>query len=172
MVRELLDYDPETGALTWRERGREHFMTYRSQRSWNAKHAGKGAGNIDALGYHVVQFGTRKYKAHRLAWLYVHGVWPDADIDHINGVRADNRLRNLRAVSHAENARNVARSSRNTSGVVGVSWHSKQGKWVAYVKTGGRLQNLGAFDNKEEAISVREKAVRERGFHENHGRAA
>ena len=111
-AREHFDYDPETGIIV-------------------RKATGKAAVSRDKDGYILVGFMYKKYRAHRVAWAIHHGSWPDGEIDHINGVRDDNRIENLRCVSRHENKKNTAIPSHNTSGVVGVTWHKPSRKWRA-----------------------------------------
>jgi hypothetical protein len=115
-------------------------------------------------------FGLR-LPAHRVVWAIHRGVWPDGEIDHINGDRADNRISNLRDVTRSENARNAAKPRTNRSGVVGVNWRTSKGKWRAYISEGDRTTHLGYFDDFSEAVNVRIAEERRRGFHENHGRS-
>jgi len=98
------------------------------------------------------------------------GAWPPDQIDHVNGVRTDNRIENLRSVTHAENGRNQAIPRNNTSGVMGVARRTRGKKWHAQIKVGGKQIHLGSFDDKDEAIAARAAADIEHGFHENHGR--
>lgn len=98
------------------------------------------------------------------------GEWPKADIDHINGDITDNRLCNLRAVSHEANTQNQKLRRTNTSGVMGVSFHKPYRKWVAAVKCNGKVNFLGCFHRKEDAIAAREAGLIRFGFHPNHGK--
>lgn len=168
----LLFYNPETGELVWLERPRELFSAERHWKRWNTKFAGQPAFTTLACGYRQGRIFNKLYSAHRVAWGLVHGVWPDGDVDHINGAGDDNRLVNLRAVSHAENCRNQKRQSANTSGVTGVNWDKRWNKWRAEITVDGRTRNLGRFANKPDAIAARKLAEREHGFHKNHGRIA
>jgi hypothetical protein len=104
------------------------------------------------------EIGVRKgiYKAHRLAWLYVYGRWPDGEIDHINGDGCDNRIANLREATPAENNYNRVRRIDNTSGIKGVSWNKRSGQWLVHVGFGGRIVHGGLFDTIEEAKAARE----------------
>jgi hypothetical protein len=95
------------------------------------------------------------YKAHRLVWLYVNGAWPTHSIDHINGIRDDNRIENLRDVPQKVNGENRRQAQRNNqSGYLGVSWNRSRGKWAASIRTDRRLKHLGWFDSPEEASEM------------------
>ncbi len=172
-LRELLTYNPETGELKWLPRGPEHSGRNCGWKSFNRRFAGKAAfTSINRDGYHHGRIFDGTYQAHRVAWAIVHGSWPEHQIDHINGDRADNRLSNLRAVSGAENCRNIARPSNNSSGHIGVVWHKKQSKWQAQIGVNGKRIYLGLFASLSAAVEARAEASRRFGFHENHGRAA
>ena len=107
---------------------------------------------VNSRGYVVVKFNRSLYLAHRLAWLYLHGVWPSGDIDHINGVMTDNRECNLRDVPTRLNQENRRRASRGyTSCLLGVSWNSRQQKWVAHIQVNKKQVHLGQFDCKLKA---------------------
>lgn len=168
IVREFFAYDPLTGALTWRFRARSHFSGDREHKTWNTRFAGKPAGSIDGHGYRYVRVHGSPFKVHRLAWVHQFGVWPAGDVDHINGDVSDNRLPNLRDVSHARNCRNQTLRCTNTSGFTGVSWNSGMRKWQAYVKKDGRKYHLGYFERIEDAHSAYAKRARELGFTERH----
>lgn len=144
-LKELLDYDPGTGVFTWRvSRG-------------NAK-SGSVAGSKNGQGYLQIMVDGKRYKSHRLAWLYVHGKFPPEHIDHINRARADNRIANLRLATSSENPQNQRKRRNNTSGVVGVHWHKKLGKWQAYIMSNGRGIHLGYYGTIEEAAAARAAA--------------
>jgi hypothetical protein len=177
-VSALLKYDSETGKLYWLPRTPDMFPAETAfsggqeakAKNWNSRYAGKEAfTSVQNCGY--VQGGIlgRGYLAHRVAWLLVTGAWPKNQIDHINGDRTDNRIANLREVSNAENARNMSISSRNKSGVPGVFWDTKRGKWVANIGENSRTRHLGSFDDFNLAVEAREKAMTAKGFHPNHG---
>jgi hypothetical protein len=170
-MKELLDYDPSTGALTWKPRGIEMFKSEHDCRAWNTRFAGKPFGSKDANGYIRGGIRPKSYLAHHLAWYLAHGRWP-AEIDHINGVRDDNRLCNLREVTRAENNKNRKRRSNNTSGVAGVSFVARLGKWRAYITGNGRQVPLGCYSDLNDAIAARKAAEKEFEYHPNHGRAA
>ncbi len=157
-VRKYFNYDPATGILT--------NKVYRGQRAL----AGKEAGTINSNGYRVVGLKGRLYKAHRLIWLYVHGKFPENEIDHINGITDDNRIVNLRDVTHLKNGCNLRTPSNNTSGKCGVSWSKQSGKWKAAIQVDGSKIHLGFFDDINLAQQARKAADVKYGFHPNHGR--
>jgi hypothetical protein len=112
--------------------------------------------------------GGRSYYLHRVIWLLVHGEWPET-VDHIDGDRSNNRLANLRSVSHLENMKNCRRSVRNTSGITGVSFRSADQTWIAYITQDGKRVHLGTFSAMDEAVSARKIAEKQFGYHQNHG---
>ena len=166
MVREYLDYRPDTGEVFWNFLGAQWFSNRYQRNHWNGCHAGKPAGGKTTDGYMQIQINKRQYKLHRVIWLYIYGYWPD-QIDHINGNKSDNRLCNLRNVSQHENRKNMKLDKRNTSGFSGVSWIESKKQW--HVKIGKRA--VGFFSEKADAIRARKKAEVEHGYHANHGRA-
>lgn len=102
-------------------------------------------------GYIRIKLNNKPYKAHRLAWLYVHGHWPD-EIDHINGDRADNRIANLKACTRAENQQNRSNLSKNNrSGYLGVTFSEKERKWIAQIMINKKRKRIGAFVSAEDA---------------------
>jgi hypothetical protein len=108
-------------------------------------------GTVNNMGYVVVRAGGKLHLAHRLAWLYVTGLWPRAVIDHINGDKSDNRLANLREATHAENLINAKIHANNRSGLKGVAWNKSCKRWGAYIGYGGKSRYLGVYKTKEEA---------------------
>jgi hypothetical protein len=171
-IRSLLSYNPETGSLTWLARPRSDFADTRSFTRWATTYEGTIASHIGGRGYVVVHIAGQNYLGHRLAWALHFGTWPDSQIDHINHIRADNRIVNLREVDHAGNARNASIAVNNTSGVTGVSWSPVLGVWVAGIGHENKWVNLGKFDSRELATAARKDAERRFGYHPNHGRAA
>lgn len=134
-LRELLHYDPSTGAFAWRV-----------SRGNVAK--GDVAGGPSANGYTKIRVEARLYLAHRLAWLYVHGEWPPHQIDHVNGARSDNRIGNLRSATSAENHQNIrAAMTNNKSGLLGV--FAKRGKFASCIGLDGKNKFLGTFETPE-----------------------
>lgn len=140
-VAEVLRYDPDSCMFTWA-----------CDRPGGAK-AGDEAGHLHSTGYRYIGIDGRRYRAHRLAWLIVHGQMPAGEIDHINGNPGDNRIANLRDVPRGVNAQNLhaALKSNKRSGLLGVSWHPQAQRWKAKLQTGGKAKHLGYFDTPEEA---------------------
>lgn len=176
VLRQLLDYNPDTGVLTWKERGPQWFKDGRHSAAhtaakWNSQNAGKEAFTGDVTGYRLGRINKRHLLAHRVIWMMVHGVDPD-HIDHINGDRADNRLVNLRDVTATGNVRNSKLPCNNTSGVIGISWDRSRAKWEAHITLADRKKHIGRFPCIGQAIRARKEAERRHGFHPNHGRAA
>jgi hypothetical protein len=144
-LRRALDYDPETGLLFWRWRDEV-------PRKVNVRFAGKPAGGPDGqFGYVTVRLYNRLYQAHRLAWLHVHGEWPEQVLDHIDGNPTNNRIENLRPATRAENNRNRVKQPGFTSQYKGVSWNQRMGKWFAQIQLAKKTYALGFHDTEEEA---------------------
>lgn len=129
----ILEYIPDTGELK-----------YKISRGCKAK--GSTAGYIHRTGYIQVELSGKAYLAHRLAWLLYYKVWPTNNIDHINRVKSDNRITNLRDATQEQNMANRSINKNNTSGYPGVSYYKSTGKWVS--KYGGK--HLGYFNTPEE----------------------
>lgn len=147
-LRELLDYDPETGAFRWR-RGRGKMR------------AGALAGSLQSAGYSQIYIDGRNYTAHRLAWLYVTGRWPGGEIDHADGDRLNNRFANLRNASRSENNANSRRRYNNRSGYKGVSFFKSAGLFAACIAKDGRRFHLGYFQRAEDAHAAYVAKARE-----------
>jgi len=133
--------------------------------------SGAIAGTPISGGYINICINQKKYRAHRLIWLMFNGNMPDGDIDHVNGIRSDNRIENLRCVSRRENCKNQQLRSDNKSGTVGVCFNSQRNKWESYIKAGDKKINLGLYEDIESAKKARLDAEIDLGFHVNHGRA-
>ena len=114
-------------------------------------------------GYWYIVVDGKRYVAHRIVWALVHGVDPTYQIDHINGVRDDNRIENLRLApkGQLDNLQNSALQSNNTSGYRGVSWHKIVGKWQGRIVKNQKTTHLGYFDTPEEAYAAYLKAKKE-----------
>tara|TARA_Y100000815_G_scaffold272134_1_gene300342 strand:+ start:45 stop:605 length:561 start_codon:yes stop_codon:yes gene_type:complete len=175
-LRQLLRYEPETGKLFWRERPVELFKDDKQRKAasrakaWNTRYAGKEAGNRAADGYIDVRLlGIGLFQAHRICYAIAHGHWPDI-CDHIDGIRDNNRITNLRSVDSSANSRNCAKNCRNSSGRGGVSWLKASRKWLAFINVNGKRIHLGHHENFEDAVSARAKAEKHHNFSARHGR--
>ena len=146
-LRQVVEYDAETGVIIWKV-------------SPSSKSpVGSVAGVVNSAGYRILTIDGKKYLAHRLAWLYVHGVWPKEDIDHVNRVKTDNRLINLREATRTQNNINGRVRSDNKSGFTGVNWHNGSQKWRVTVHKDGKQFQVGMFDDIEEAAAAYKKAA-------------
>lgn len=146
-VRRVLDYDAGTGRLTWR-------VTLS-----NRAVAGRTPTALDSHGYMVVRIHGKLYRQHRIAWLHATGRWAPNDIDHINGVRTDNSLANLREATRSQNLRNARVSGANKSGVKGVCWCNTNKRWLATIRVDGKARYLGIFRDKEAAAAAYQAAA-------------
>lgn len=170
-LRQLLRYDPETGFLFWLPRDVQTFTSVRFGKTWNTRNAGRVAGRIDEItGYNKIMLQGIPRLGHRLAWAIHYGEYPSGTIDHINGIRCDNRLNNLRNVSHSANMRNIKKPITNTSGIVGVHWCKRDKNWRASIQVSRKTKYLGNYDRFEDAVAARKEAEQRYGFHPNHGR--
>lgn len=173
----FLRYEPQTGRLFWKERSPELFAAGNTSKesvckTWNKRFAGKEAFTASNTGYRYGAIFAQLYLAHRVIWLMVHKAWPEDQIDHINGDRADNRIKNLRAVTNRQNCKNQCARSDNSTGVTGVYWFKRDSRWVSSITSDGKTVHLGYFDSFEDAVNARKIAEAQLGFHANHGRAA
>lgn len=133
--------------------------------------AGHEAGRKHSSGYRRVNLYGREYAAHHLIWALEKGVLP-TELDHINGVRDDNRIENLRHVTRMENLHNKKMSRANKSGVTGVYWIWQQSRWRASIGIDGKVKHLGLFLSFDDAVKARKGAELALGYHKNHGRKA
>lgn len=154
-LRELLRYEAETGKFFWKERDICSFKTRNGGLVWNSRFSGKEAfitrhkgGYLDGVVFY------KKMLAHRVAWAIHYGSWPDEQVDHINGVRDDNRIGNLRGATSSQNKCNAKRRSDNSSGFKGVYFDKRSGSWIARVQKDGKCKNIGSFGSAEEAHSA------------------
>lgn len=171
LLRELLDYDPETGKLTWLPRTKDNHPNDQVRRRLNTQFAGREAfTTTSSKGYKRGILLNRDFLAHRVIWALHTGAWPEDQIDHVNGNRSDNRIENLRVVSNQENQKNQRLYSNNTSGYMGVLWNKGCKRWSSRIQVDGGNLHLGLFDDIEDAIAARKEAEIKHGFHENHGR--
>jgi HNH endonuclease len=142
-VRELLHFEPETGVLIWRARSATASRV----------RIGCAAGGLRKDGYRVIEIDGRGYRAHRIAWLLVHGTWPSVEIDHVNGMRDDNRIANLRDVSKSVNKQNVRRARADSGhGFIGAT--RTRGRWQSVITVDGKRVHLGMFARGEDASAA------------------
>ena len=164
LIKERLHYDKNTGVFTWLDvKANAHRMR------------GKVAGSLLTTGYIQIELRVNEkryaFRAHRLAWLYEHGEFPKGGLDHINHVKTDNRIKNLRIASQRENMKNISMSSRNTTGHTGVYFKKSHGKYCASVRVDYKQIHIGYFENLEDAAKAAQEAREHYGFHVNHGQA-
>lgn len=177
-ISKYVEYLPSTGELVWKERTEKDFIgitpSYISRytKSWNTKYAGKIAYARCGSKYYttkVLRIHKKMRFAHRVVWKLFYGTDPER-IDHINGNTLDNRIENLRVVTHGENMKNSAKRRNSKTVRVGVHPHRLAGKWVARIRAEGRGKHLGVFDSFDDAVAARKAAEIKYGFHPNHGR--
>lgn len=145
-IHRKLSYFPETGLVCWKYGP----SSYREN---------SAAGNLRDDGYIDIRVSGTLIRAHRIAWFLAKGYWPIDKIDHINGIRSDNRIENLRECCSKENSENITKKSGNkhksyTSKYLGVSWSKQKRKWVAQIRDGGSSKHLGSFESEEDASSA------------------
>lgn len=157
-LKEVLQYNPETG----------DFIVIK-KRSNRCKPIGSISGTVICT-YLYTGIDGKNYVHHRLAFLYMNGSFPKDQVDHINGIRTDNRFCNLREVSNFDNCRNKRMLDNNTSGINGISWDKKRNKWRAYIYINEKHIYLGRHNSIDDAINARSVASIKYGFHDNHGR--
>ena len=150
-LKEVLSYEPTTGEFIWLVKSR-------------SKEVGSTAGTLDHSGYIHITINRRIYQAHRLAWLHTHGTWPVEHIDHDDGVKSNNRLKNLREATRSQNQFNTGLSVVNTSGFKGVSWDKNRDKFSAKIRLNGKKIFLGYHATAELASAAYNKAAKD-----NHG---
>ena len=144
-VRELFDYDSDTGVLTWRDKSKKRQVE---------------PGYVNKFGYRCFSYQGYYYSAHRLIWAWVHGEWPKGQIDHINHVRDDNRISNLRDVSPEFNQKHVKAYKNSPLGRPGVTFVPDRSKWRVFV---GRT-HIGYFKCLLDAVAARFRAEQEHGY--------
>ena len=136
-VQKHLGYNPETGEVWWKTK----------RKGRNLK-----PGRIDADGYLEILIEGYRHKAHRFIWLLTYGKFPDGIIDHINGDRLDNCIKNLRDVNRSQNSQNMRGAHKDSeTGLLGVSKSRIKGKYRSRIHVEGKEMSLGHFDTPEEA---------------------
>lgn len=140
-LKKLVKYNKTTGLMTWAINMRKNQVP-----------AGKIVGSLNDSGYMRTKINGKDYLCHRLIWLYVHGKWPENLIDHINGIKTDNRIKNLREANHKQNLSNVHKpSSRNKTGYLGVSYIVRDKIFMACIGVNLKTYNLGSYKTAKEA---------------------
>ncbi|EMB7599094.1 HNH endonuclease [Salmonella enterica] len=156
-IRDLIDYNPENGVLT-------------AKVNFSGRQAGSVIGSQTWQGYYAFSLFGKKCFAHRLAWLLHYGEWSSQPIDHINGIKTDNSIRNLRLCSLSQNQFNKPTQKNNTTGVKGVYWNKRDKRYVASVQFNGKKYSAGHHKDidsaKEAVMKLREKLA---GEFTNHG---
>lgn len=164
----LISYDPSSGKLYWLSRPVEDFPCERTGNAWNARFSGKPAISAPhSNGYLAGTIKYGKFLAHRVAWALHYGEWPEGQIDHVNGVKTDNRIVNLRLASACQNMQNVGAKARNTSGFKGVTWDKSREKWQAAIRVNCKTKHIGRYSNPEAAYAAYCRAA-----HKYHGEFA
>lgn len=170
---ECLDYNPETGCFTWKVRPVNHFVSIHWHKVWNAKYAGKPAGNewssFKGKKYLRIAINKKHYKAHRLAFVMMGVNIDDVEVDHDDGNGLNNKWSNIFKSDRCSNMQNSRKRSDNTSGATGVTWHAPNKTWKARIYVNKKEKCIGYFKNKDDAIAARMEASRLYGYNKNHG---
>jgi hypothetical protein len=174
-LKDLFCYDAQEGILRWRDRPAYTFADLSLERAdaastqWASRFAGKPAGSRRGKEYVMVYFDKFHHMAHRVIWKMVYGEDP-LYIDHIDGDKGNNRIENLRNVSHSVNMKNKSLYKSNKTGVPGVEYHERDKIWRAKIGVGGGQVQLGSYATKDEAVAARIAGQIMLDYHENHGR--
>lgn len=141
--KKLFNYNQNTGKLFWKKDVSKKVKK------------GDEAGSVNSCGYCQIRIKEKNYKAHRIIWLHVHGYFPENPLDHINRDRLDNRIENLREVSQQCNLRNTGNFKHNTSGIKGVHFYKRVGKWCAKIMINRKSKSLGSYHDFDNAVCAR-----------------
>lgn len=144
-LNELFTYNPKTGLIYWKAKGKGRIKK-------------KEAGTLLHSGYIGICIGSRRIQAHRIAWALFHGQNPKDQIDHINGIKTDNRICNLREATNAQNGKNLKLSKASTTGIKGVCYEKYTNKYKAYIRIDGKMLSLGRYNTLQEAAVIRKQA--------------
>lgn len=145
VLKSLFKYDPDTGLIYWIAKGKGMIKK-------------KAAGTFLSNGYVGICIGSKRLFAHRIAWALHNNEWPKDQIDHINGIRTDNRISNLRQATNSQNGKNLKLSKANKSGVKGVCYETFTKRWKASIRVDRKCISIGRFANIEDAIQARKLA--------------
>ena len=149
-LKEILDYNPETGVFTWKINKAYHIKI------------GSIAGSLKPTGYIQITINKKQYLAHRLAWLYVYGEWPKNQIDHVHGTEKGNSINNLRKVTHKQNQQN--KKCHRAGKLLGCSYVKSTKKWKSYIRFNGKQRHLGYFETELEAHNRHLQELNKLGF--------
>jgi len=170
----IFDYNPDTGDIFRKDFLIEECSSEGSYKSLCKMYAGKVTGYKkyynNGMRYKVISHKGAHYRAHRVAALLMTKRWPKNIVDHIDGNGFNNKWANLRETTQAKNMRNRRMSTKTKSGVMGVHWNKRSGKWFSKITIDGRQTQIYYGDSFEEAVKSRKKHERELGYHDNHGR--
>ncbi len=155
-LKDYFDYDPEAGTILW-------------ARHKGTKYKGDIAGCLNKKGYRTIKLDGMLYLAHRMAWAMHYGAWPEKEIDHINHIKNDNRIENLREVDATQQSRNKGLFKNNRSGYHGVVWNKRIKKWQVQICVDNRVYYYGSEKNLEDAVKKRKALEKRFNFHDNHG---
>ena len=145
VLKSLLRYEPDTGLIYWVAKGKGMIKK-------------KAAGTKLHSGYLGICIGPKRWQAHRIAWALHTGAWPKDQIDHINGIKTDNRACNLREATNSQNGKNLKLSKANKTGVAGVCWSERYQNYRVYIKVDHKQKYLGTFKNFDDAVKSRHEA--------------
>lgn len=150
-LKDRLSYDPGTGVFIW-------IKVYRNK----TRLLGKEAGGVDCEGYRIIKISGRSYRAHQLAWLYVHGRYPAVILDHRDGARDNNAITNLREVTFSGNSQNQRHAHTDSAhGLIGVDLNKKKKRFRARIMIAGKRKTLGGFATLEAAHEAYLQAKRQ-----------
>lgn len=155
-LKECLTYHKDSGLFIWNARPYSHFKYAWDCDNWNARYSKKEAGTVSEK-YLIISIKNARYKAHRLAFLYVEGFFPENNVDHVDGDELNNRWNNLREASSRCNAQNRKLAKNNTSGVTGVTFNKKANRWAAQIVVAGKPKSLGYYPSFDAACAARYK---------------
>ena len=144
-LQRLFRYEHETGNVYWIAEGKGRIKK-------------KAAGTVVKAGYIGIMIDGKRYYAHRIAWALHHGKHPIDQLDHINGIKTDNRIVNLRQASNLQNGKNIKTKRNNTSGHSGVVFCKQTGKWRVMIKVNSKSIHFGRYENLYDAVAIRKKS--------------
>lgn len=174
ILRNRVRYDAGTGVISWaKDPGKEGFLCESSYLAWITRFSEMPVGKR-SRGYVVVTISVNGREihcmGHRVAWALQTGGWPECEIDHRDGDRANNKWDNLREATHQQNQWNKGVSAKNSSGFKGVHMHTQNGKWIAQISISGKTKHLGCFETAEMASLEYQRASKK--FHQSFSRSA